>query len=234
MITFSLAAPEPWGTHLRTAAASWPPSVCIGEAAQRTSNRGPTVGASLRDPAERITLHGGSAPGSARALISSRAPLAPSRLGAWVRRCVTRLPAGAGLAWPTEDEAIVIELPSDPSAVRTTRREVTTMFDGSPRLDDILLAASELAANAVQHGSGPTSLVISTGAGGAVIEIGDRAVTATPVVLPLMSTRSSGRGMAIVDVVTDCWGVTVLAAEKIVWCEFFDAGVTRSSSRRRP
>ena len=229
MITFSLDAPEPWGTRLRAAAESWPPAVSIGEAGDRTSNRGPTVRASLRDPTERIPLNGGIGPGSARALISSRAPLPTPRLGSWVRRCVQRLRAGADLTWPTEDEATVVELPRDPSAVRTTRRQVTTMFDGSPRLDDILLAASELAANAVQHGSGPTSLVISTGAGGVVIEIGDRSVTAAPVVLPLLSTRSSGRGMAIVDVVSDCWGVTALAAEKIVWCEFFDARLMRTS-----
>ena len=104
-----------------------------------------------------------------------------------------------------------------------------SLFADSPRLDDILLAASELAANAVQHGGGPTTLVITTGpggAGGVVIEVGDRSVVAAPVVLPLRATTSTGRGMAIVDVVSDCWGVLGLGAkEKVVWCEFFRSGL---------
>jgi anti-sigma regulatory factor (Ser/Thr protein kinase) len=182
----------------------------------------------VRHPTEP-TFIAGAPINSARALISSRRPLDPSRLTAWARRCVSRLPAAAELPWPTDDRSTEVALPGDASAVRATRQHVASMFKESSRLDDILLAASELAANAVQHGGGPTTLVITTGpggAGGVVIEVGDRSVAAAPVVLPLRATTSTGRGMAIVDVVSDCWGVLGLGAEeKVVWCEFFHSGL---------
>jgi hypothetical protein len=240
MITFSLDAPDPWGPNLRDAARSWPSGVAVAGGTSTATGSAPStttvngaVHASLRDPTQPATVGGASLDG-ARALISSRHPLEPARLTAWARRCVSRLPAAAELAWPTGDESIEVVLPRDASAVRTARQQVTRLFQGSPRLDDILLAASELAANAVQHGGGPTSLVITLGGGragagprrGVVIEVGDRSVAAAPVVLPLRVTTATGRGMAIVDVVSDCWGVLGLGAqEKIVWCEFFQSGL---------
>ena len=94
------------------------------------------------------------------------------------------------------------------------------MFGASSRVDDLVLAVSELASNAVQHGDGPTSLVIITSAAGVVIEIGDNAPTRSPSVLPLRPNSWSGRGMAIVDVISDSWGVLALHETKVVWCEF--------------
>ena len=116
--------------------------------------------------------------------------------------------------------------------MRTTRSELTSLFGRSPRIDDLVLAASELAANAVQHGHGPTELTLTAHSGGVVIEVGDRAPTLLPAVLPLRPNTSSGRGMAIVDVISDCWGVLMLADMKIVWCEFVDVGAPLDETGR--
>jgi hypothetical protein len=112
---------------------------------------------------------------------------------------VSRLPAAAELAWPTSDESIEVVLPRDASAVRTTRQQVSRRFHAHRCSTTSCYAASELAANAVQHGGGPTSLVITLGGGrgeagprrGVVIEVGDRSVAAAPCVSPARDDRDS-------------------------------------------
>jgi hypothetical protein len=220
MITLSLDAPEPWGSHLRAAAATWPAGIVI----HSDDSTRPTVHAVLRDPHDGVRTIAAVAEGTIHSQISSRQPIPTPRLTAWARRHVARLPGIASLDWPGDEDVHETPLALDASAVRATRREVATRFGGWSRADDLVLAASELAANAVQHGGGPSSLVVRTGGGGVVIEVGDHAARLAPVVLPLRPITSTGRGLAIVDVITDCWGVLALPAGKIVWCEFFDLG----------
>ena len=221
MITLSLDAPDPWATNLRLAANGWPPGVGVAEDGDAT------IRATLH---ERSEAHVAPAPwppvaqDRARALLAAREPLAPEQLTAWVRRSVQRLPGGSRIEWAAEEQIHEVELPQDPSAVRACRREVLRLFAGSPRVDDLVLAVSELAANAVQHGSGPTTLAVSLRPGAVVIEVGDRDPIRSPTILPLQRATWSGRGMAIVDVISDSWGVLALADTKVVWCEFVGVG----------
>jgi anti-sigma regulatory factor (Ser/Thr protein kinase) len=219
MITLSLDAPDSWVANLREAAATWPRGVAI------ESGDGPaTISMAVCDSTEPTPDIGVVEPGCARGFLFCHAAPDPERLTSWARRSVLRTALDPALSWPTDEFVHEAELPRNASAVRATRREITALFGHSQRVDDLVLAASELAANAVQHGHGPTSLAISTRRGAVVIEVGDRAPTRAPTVLPLRPSTSSGRGMAIVDVVSDCWGVLALTDSKVVWCEFLDVG----------
>ena len=224
MITLSLDAPEPWATNLRTASDGWPPGVGIHSGPGR-----PTVSAEVRDPRGPARSIDAVPASTASAFVASREPMVPAQLTSWVRRCVRRLPEGSSVEWQTDDEVHETPLPPGASAVRECRREVVRLFGKSSRVDDLVLAASELTSNAVQHGSGPTSLVIIMSAAGVVIEVGDNAPTRAPSVLPLRPSTWSGRGMAIVDVISDRWGVLALDANKVVWCEFL--GLRAQSTR---
>ena len=206
MITLSLDAPEPWVSNLHAAATSWPRGVSI-----RAGDEPATISMALCDSAEPTPAIGAVDRGRARALLFCRSPLTPERLTSWARRSVLRAAPSADVRWPTDEVVHETELPASAAAVRATRREIRARFAHSSRIDDLVLAASELAANAVQHGRGPTSLAISTRGGAVVIEVGDRAPSLAPTVLPLQSSMSSGRGMAIVEVISDCWGVLALA-----------------------
>jgi len=221
MITLSLDAPEPWVTNFRAAAAGWPAGVALHS--DRASPA--TIEATVRDPAAPSPLSVAIPAGAARASISSRTPLPPDWLTAWARRTVMRLPLATPVAWPGKDEAEETLLPRDPSAVRTTRRELTRLFGHAARSEDIVLAASEIAANAVQHAAGPTSLVTRATADRLVIEISDTDPVHLPRVLPLQTATASGRGMAIIDQISDCWGVLSMPSSKVVWCEFFGVGL---------
>jgi anti-sigma regulatory factor (Ser/Thr protein kinase) len=226
MITLSLDAPEPWVTNLRHASSGWPPGVAVaaddgeadGEATIRAVLHGRTAARTVEPPVPH---------GSARAVLSARAPLAPEQLTSWARRSVRHLPEASRPEWPTDEEVHEVELPRDASAVRTCRRELLRLFGGSARVDDVILAASELAANAVQHGSGPTTLAVTLGATGVVIEVGDHDASRWPTILPLQRATWSGRGMAIVNTISDCWGILALPTGKVVWCEFVGVSAHR-------
>ena len=89
-----------------------------------------------------------------------------------------------------------------------------------PRIDDVLLALSELTANALNHGGGPRRIAAAVSRAAIAIEITDAAPEILPTVLPLGGIGVSGRGMAIVNAIADHWGVTTHSATKTVWCEF--------------
>src|SRR5215207_8167128 len=142
VITLALDAPEPWTTNLRAASVQWPPGIGIHEGGGR-----PTVSASVRDPREPPPTVEPIPAGTAAAFLASRDPMAPERLSSWVRRSAKHLPSASSVEWAADDEVHETPLPPDASAVRACRREVTRLFGGSSRVDDVVLAASELTAN---------------------------------------------------------------------------------------
>jgi DNA-binding NarL/FixJ family response regulator len=114
-----------------------------------------------------------------------------------------------------------LDLPHSLASARTARRFVTEKLQEwglRELLDDALLVASELAANAVTHADSacrlrlslaPTTLridVIDTGAG-------------TPEPQPPSWTEEHGRGLHLVDALTTAWGLEVVDEGKMVWAE---------------
>jgi anti-sigma regulatory factor (Ser/Thr protein kinase) len=113
------------------------------------------------------------------------------------------------------------EFENELAAPRGARRALGRLFAaGDPIADDVELAASELVTNVVIHTSG----------GGVMqawdpkpdvplrLEVEDRtrALPAIPSVRP----QEGGRGLSIVDAVSDAWGVLPTPRGKVVWAEF--------------
>ena len=83
------------------------------------------------------------------------------------------------------------------------------------------LCTSELATNAVIHARSPVLLVVSLQAGGVRVEVEDE----SPGQLAagsLDGEGESGRGLALVDALSDYWGVEQHKAGKSVWFELRD------------
>lgn len=110
-----------------------------------------------------------------------------------------------------------------PSSVRTARRAVldavgdTLHPDG---LDAVLLATSEVVTNALEHGAPPIELRLQCDDTRVRVEVRD----ASP--LPPRERSAApgpaevrGRGMVIVNRITDRWGIEELAEGKAVWFE---------------
>lgn len=105
-----------------------------------------------------------------------------------------------------------------PEAVREARAFLqTTIADRVPpdARDDLTLALSELATNAVRHAQTPFEVVVETN-GHIRIEVEDHSTDAP---VPTAPSDEGGRGLSIVDQLCDRWGVHIAREKKCVWCE---------------
>ena len=80
------------------------------------------------------------------------------------------------------------------------------------------LAASELATNVVVHARTPFTVSVAVGPGCLRVELSDGSAMA-PVARATDQDSASGRGVPIVQAVTDRWGSGRRATGKVVWFE---------------
>nr|WP_256976564.1 ATP-binding protein [Streptomyces sp. CS113] len=66
----------------------------------------------------------------------------------------------------------------------------------------------------------PTTLVVSLGSSHLRIEVHDPDARALPTLTCATLDTETGRGMMLVDAVSDRWGVELTGDRKITWCEF--------------
>jgi anti-sigma regulatory factor (Ser/Thr protein kinase) len=96
--------------------------------------------------------------------------------------------------------------------------------------DDALLAAAELATNAVLHAGGDFTVGLSRREGAVRLMVGDRSdVPVHSDQLPFaghglpdgdtLGLRTGGRGLPIVATVADRWGCELTGVGKIVWAD---------------
>lgn len=105
--------------------------------------------------------------------------------------------------------------PPDPAAVRAVREFVREHLGHSPRVEDALLVASELATNAVLHAG--TDFTVAIAVGEVIrLEISDASVSQPAV---LSSPNGSGYGLRLVLEIADRWGVRGRDDGKTVWVE---------------
>ncbi|MGX1882724.1 ATP-binding protein [Streptomyces sp. NPDC055287] len=93
---------------------------------------------------------------------------------------------------------------------------------GLSELTDVAqLCVTELVTNVLSHvGPGtPTTLAVSMAGTRLRIEIRDPDARALPTLLAATDGDESGRGMAIIDALTDRWGIILRADSKVTWCE---------------
>ena len=115
-------------------------------------------------------------------------------------------------------------LAAEPRSVRAARRVVSeAVGDALPEgeLEGVLLATSEVVTNAVEHGAPPIDLRVAAADSRLRVEVRDGSPLPPRMRHgePAGASDVRGRGMTIVDRVTDRWGVEELSDGKAVWFE---------------
>ena len=109
---------------------------------------------------------------------------------------------------------------SSASAVRRFLCDVLEdwgIVDGSIR-DDVLLLASELASNAIEHTSPGFTVSIGVAGMQARVDVYDTG-TVLPTVLQPTAETDHGRGLLLVDRLSSAWGASPAPGGKVVWFE---------------
>ncbi|GLZ40177.1 ATP-binding protein [Actinokineospora sp. NBRC 105648] len=118
---------------------------------------------------------------------------------------------------------LATRLPPDTRSAGEARDFVTTALRswgvGEALVCDVVLAASELVTNAIEHSTGDIGVEMSIVDGAVRLRVRDSAdavpVRGTP---DLLSERS--RGLSIVEMLSDAWGHERADVGKWVWADF--------------
>jgi len=116
--------------------------------------------------------------------------------------------------------SVEVRLPADLSAARQARTFLRSSLcvHQSRVLDRALLLVSELAVNAVEHGAPPvTASLDCEGVSGIRLAVHDGSPTA-PVRHEVGPEAESGRGVDLLAVLSEDWGVDLDPTGKTVWC----------------
>ncbi|WP_416986482.1 SpoIIE family protein phosphatase [Streptomyces sp. T028] len=116
--------------------------------------------------------------------------------------------------------------PGDPEALTAARhmiRAAVRAWGARDRADEIELVADELITNALMHTEGAAIVTLRVLAGGGDrrlrVEVEDSS-SALPRRREAGVSGVSGRGLLLVDLLADVWGVEARGGGKCVWCEF--------------
>ena len=113
-------------------------------------------------------------------------------------------------------------LTNDLLAPREARQAVARFLSKahlSQLTDDAQLLASELVTNAVRHASGPIEVRAYVRDGFLRLEVGDSAGDSAPVPRVASPDDEGGRGMELVDKMSERWGWRVRGPVKVVWLD---------------
>ncbi|MFF1464776.1 SpoIIE family protein phosphatase [Streptomyces sp. NPDC058330] len=114
---------------------------------------------------------------------------------------------------------------NDPEALTSCRhmiRAAVRAWGAKDRADEVELAADELVTNALMHTDGGAIVTIRILAGPERrlrVDVEDRS-SALPRRRDAGESGVSGRGLMLVDLLADVWGVEARGGGKCVWCEF--------------
>ncbi|MFI5793061.1 SpoIIE family protein phosphatase [Streptomyces sp. NPDC051677] len=115
--------------------------------------------------------------------------------------------------------------PGDPEALSEARhmiRAAVRAWGAGDRSDEIELVADELITNALMHTEGAAIVTVRVVTGGERrlrVEVEDSS-SALPRRREAGESGVSGRGLLLVELLTDAWGVEARGGGKCVWCEF--------------
>ncbi|MFA1550439.1 ATP-binding protein [Actinomadura chokoriensis] len=115
------------------------------------------------------------------------------------------------LAGPATAQRWRRAFPGDAVQARAARRLTTTLLDGCPLLDEVLLTVDELVVNALRHTKsgqpGGTFVVEITRWDGAVaVAVTDEGAPSEPAVTDAAADAESGRGLRTVSLLATGWG----------------------------
>lgn len=117
-----------------------------------------------------------------------------------------------------------VRLPSRPQSARVARRLVRSVLCSwgltAPCPEQGELITGELVANAVRHAGGRTiGLRLTRRPGWLRIEVRDSSRALPCLIVSSDLCALNGRGLFLVDTLTERWGVDLLPRGKAVWCE---------------
>ena len=114
----------------------------------------------------------------------------------------------------------MLELPPEPeSPTRARRFARAQLADALPSdaVESVALLVTELVTNAVVHARTPLRVVVEPASDSVRIEVEDGSLR-EPVLRDRRVDEISGRGLQLVDVIADEWGVETTETGKRVWC----------------
>ncbi|WP_406000607.1 ATP-binding protein [Streptomyces sp. NBC_00829] len=111
--------------------------------------------------------------------------------------------------------------PREVAGLRRVLRLHLTLWGLPDLVESAQMCATELTSNVIKHvGVGtPVKLAVSMNGTRLRIELHDPDTRALPTLLGADGEAESGRGMTLVDALTDRWGVILREDSKVVWCE---------------
>jgi anti-sigma regulatory factor (Ser/Thr protein kinase) len=117
------------------------------------------------------------------------------------------------------DTSGTVPLPYGAAAPGAGRRLVRERLAGwglDALVDPVLLLVSEAVTNAVLHTSGPVALGVDRRGSGVLVRVVD-ASAVLPARRRPSATATTGRGVALLDDLSDEWGAHRLEVGKVVW-----------------
>lgn len=119
------------------------------------------------------------------------------------------------------------EFHPEPHSARAVRTFVAEVTSGASRLDDIVLAASELATNVIRHARTPYTVRVTSQDRRVRLEVHDESSEMPEI----QKEDAPRRGLRMVDVLADDWGVDPTATGKVIWAEFAEEAKAEGTGR---
>lgn len=129
-----------------------------------------------------------------------------------------------------------VTLAPHPSSARTAREHVTGVLEAVPLpdlVDTAALLVSEVVTNAVLHAGTEIELSCRVDRGAVCVEVRDRSAVA-PTPRHYDAGAMTGRGLGMVELLADRWGVDADEDGKTVWFEVGGAEAGAAGGRRAP
>lgn len=114
---------------------------------------------------------------------------------------------------------VVVARALDEAGQASWRAAVTAALGDEPRhrVDDLMLVAGELVANALEHGEPPAALEVVVEADALLVSVIDGGPLIPLSPMPIAPGAVRGRGLAIVEALASDWGVLQTQHGKAVW-----------------
>jgi anti-sigma regulatory factor (Ser/Thr protein kinase) len=112
--------------------------------------------------------------------------------------------------------AVQEDFEPDPQSAQAVRRFVEHALAGASALDDVVLAASEFAANVIRHAQTPFTVRLNTDEERVRLEVSD----GSSIIPAVEDLSESYRGLRMIEAISSRWGVEATESGKTVWAEF--------------
>lgn len=116
-------------------------------------------------------------------------------------------------------DRLSLALPLSRATPKAARDAVAAHYGGERRCGELLLCLSEVVTNAVRHAASGVRLTVWREDDRVRVEVADSSPV-LPVRRSPAPDASSGRGLRILDHLTEAWGTRPVAGGKVVWFDF--------------